>query len=177
MVERFLTQIQKSTQHNCFYHFTDRRNLESIRRAGGILCMRSLRENGITIPAPGGNDWSMDADRICHMDQYVHLCFTRGHPMRHLAEKEGRITDAVWLRINPEVIRLPGVMITDEVANKSGVVPQPVVHALPKIDLEVIYTRMDWRIPAIKQRLDVVDKYEIIVPNIVPLRFIQNAHG
>lgn len=177
MISDFLQAIGKSRQHSCFYHFTDRRNLASIKAHAGILSMQALRRKKIIIPAPGGNEWSLDADRLCGMDAYVHLCFTRGHPMRYLAEKEGRITDTVWLRIHPSILQLPGVMITDEVSNKSGVVPKSVTEALSVLDLEVIYTRTDWKDPAVKQRLDGADKYEVIVPDIVPIRYIQNPDG
>lgn len=111
------------------------------------------------------------------MDNYVHLCFTKGHPTSYHAIKDGRITDIVWLRINPEIIKLPGVLITDDVSNKSGVVPKEVAEALSEIDVEVIYTRTKWKDPAIKQRLDVVDKYEVVIPDIVPINYVQNANG
>ena len=42
--------------------------------------------------------------------------------MEYIAKKEGRIADTKFLSINLEVLKIPGVLITDEVANKSGVV-------------------------------------------------------
>ncbi len=44
------------------FHFTDRRNLPSIKETGGLFSYAKLKEMGIEIPAPGGNDWSHDAD-------------------------------------------------------------------------------------------------------------------
>ena len=73
-----------------FYHFTDTRNLPSIR-AHGLLSMRELRQRGIVV-TPGGNDWSLDADQRSGMDGYVHLCFFKGHPMEWLATQDGRIS-------------------------------------------------------------------------------------
>lgn len=37
------------------YHFTDRRNLASIRERGGLYPLATLRRNGWAVPAPGGN--------------------------------------------------------------------------------------------------------------------------
>ena len=38
------------------YHFTDRRNLASIREVGGLYSLVKLKEMGVQIAAPGGND-------------------------------------------------------------------------------------------------------------------------
>jgi hypothetical protein len=56
-----------------FYHFTDARNLSSIRQYG-ILSMREIRQRGLIV-APGGNNWSIEADQRSGMDAYVHLGF------------------------------------------------------------------------------------------------------
>ena len=111
------------------------------------------------------------------MDAYVHLCFTRSHPMAYKAQKDGRLVDVVWLRINPSILKLPDVKITTEVSNKSGVVPINVIDALSQIDHEVIYTRMTWGDPSVKQRLQTAEKYEVLVPIVVSLDYIENANG
>ena len=36
-----------------FYHFTDNRNIESIKAHGGLLSLAELRRLDIEIPAPG----------------------------------------------------------------------------------------------------------------------------
>jgi hypothetical protein len=89
--------------------------------------------------------------------------------MAHLARQDQRIKDVVWLRVCPEVIRLKGIMITNGVSNKSGIVPRPITESIGELDLDVLYNRMDWRLPEINRRLREADKYEILVPKIVPL--------
>ncbi len=42
------------------------------------------------------------------------------------------------------------------------------------IDHEVLYTRTDWRDPAIQQRLSQAEKCEILVPGFIPLELIRN---
>src|ERR1700678_2645905 len=83
------------------YHFTDRRNLPFIREHGGLYPMTKLRKKNIEVPAPGGNDWSQDADGIKGMDAYVHLCFRATHPMEYVAREAGRIGDTIFLQIHP----------------------------------------------------------------------------
>src|SRR5205809_5283998 len=67
------------------YHFTDRRNLPLIRDLGGLYPLAELVRKGVDVPAPGGNEWSRDADGMRGMDQYVHLCFRSTHPMAFIA--------------------------------------------------------------------------------------------
>jgi ssDNA thymidine ADP-ribosyltransferase, DarT len=156
-----------------FYHFTDIRNLPTIR-LHGLLSMRALRERSIIV-APGGNDWSLDADRRSGMDDYVHLCFFKEHPMEYVAKKDGRIGDSRFLKIVPSVIEIPGVMITDKVANRSDAWPRPAEVMVGKLDLEVIYTRTDWKDAKIQERLRAARLCEILVPKSVPLELIRNV--
>lgn len=173
-LDRFIAErVLGSPQQRHFIHFTDAANLDSIRRHG-LLSMRQLRERGIQIPAPGGNRWSRDADEASGMDAYVHLCFKAGHPMEKSAVDGGNIKDLRHLQIRPEVIKLVGAMITNDVANKSGVVPGPAAAMLDQLDLEVLYTRTDWRDEAIYRRLVAAEKCELLIPNYIPPHFIIN---
>jgi hypothetical protein len=169
--EFLLGYVQRSPQHRVFYHFTDSRNIASIRQRG-LWSTRRLRESGVEIPAPGGNEWSQDADESCGMDAFVHLCFTKGHPMAHLAVQDGRIQNLQYIPVRPDVIKLPGVMLTDAVANKSGVIPGRPGEMLDQLDLAVIYTWTDWRNPAVNARLQAADRYEILVPDCVPRSYL-----
>lgn len=163
-IDRFFSEhLNRSELHKCFYHFTDSRNLESIRRHG-LLSMRECKRRNIAVAAPGGNQWSLDADISCGADAYVHLCFTRSHGMAHTAQQTGRIQGVVWMKIDPTVIMVEGAMITLDVANKSGVVRMRPSVALEKLDLDVIYKRTEWRDPAVMARLQAARKCEILIP-------------
>jgi hypothetical protein len=156
------------------YHFTDRRNVLKIRELGGLYSLAKLREMNIEIPAPGGNDWSHDADRYKGLDEYIHLCFRDNHPMEYIARKEGRIQESVFLHIHPDVLEMEGVKFTADVSNKFGVTICSVDEAKSIIDFEVLYTRTDWRDPQIQQRLKQAEKCEILVPDHIPLGLIRN---
>lgn len=136
--------------------------------------MEHLRRRGTEVPAPGGNEWSHDADEFKGMDKYVHLCFRPSHPMEYVARKEGRIGDTIFLHINPDVLLWEGVRFTPEIANKSGVEAYTIEAAMDIIDFEVLYTRTDWADPEIRKRLQQAEKYEILVPKRIPLNLIRN---
>jgi hypothetical protein len=160
------------------YHFTDRRNLDLIRELGGLYPLAELRRKGISVPAPGGNEWSWDADEFKGFDEYVHLCFRATHPMEFRARAEGRIGDSIFLMVHADVLLGDGVLFTPDVANKSGVQAYPIQQAAEMIDYEVLYTRTDWRNAAIKQRLQQAEKCEVLVPRSIPLEMIRNfPHG
>ena len=161
-----------------FFHFCDRRNLPLIQELGGLYSLEQLEERCIQIPAPGGNDWSHDADRMKGLHRYIHLCLRNNHPMEYLARQAERIVDSIFLQISSEVLQLDGVMYTADVSNKSGVRLHTIEDAREMIDFEVAYTRTDWRDPAIKKRLDDCEKCEILVPDFVPIELIRNIpHG
>jgi ssDNA thymidine ADP-ribosyltransferase, DarT len=157
-----------------FYHFTDRRNLPIIKRHGGLYSLAKLRELGIEVPAPGGNDWSHEADERKGLDCYVHLCFRANHPMLYRAMQENRIEVPIYLEIHPEILKMEGVMFTADVSNKSGVEILTLDQAREMLDFEVLYTRTNWKDPEIQQRLKQAEKCELLVPNHIPLDLIRN---
>jgi hypothetical protein len=155
-----------------FYHFTDDRNLPSIR-AHGLLSMREIRQRALIV-APGGNNWSLEADQRSGMDAYVHLGFFSDHPMEYVAKKEGRIVKTRYLKIRPDIITLPGVLISDRVANRADALPKPAEEMIDKLDLDVIYTRTDWTDAKIKVRLKAAQLCEILIPKSISVASIKN---
>jgi hypothetical protein len=167
------TSFLKHFRVGGFYHFTDQRNLPSIRSAGGLFSLEQLKNRGIVPPAPGGNEWSHDADAIRGLDKYVHLCFRQEHPMEYVARTEGRLGTTVFLSIEPGVLLQEGVMFTPDVSNKSGVPLLSFEEALEAIDFSVLYERHDWRDPEVKERMKLAKKCELLVPDMVPLSMIR----
>jgi ssDNA thymidine ADP-ribosyltransferase DarT-like protein len=110
----------------CLYHFTDVRNIPYIRKRKAILCTARLREKGYTFFA-GGNDWSLEQDQRLGMDCYVHLCWTRGHPMEwHIRQRDAEIR-IIYLQIDRSILFEPGVLFTPGVANALGMTS----HSIP----------------------------------------------
>jgi hypothetical protein len=169
-LDKFLTKyVKDSTQQRWFIHFTDKSNIPSIK-THGILSTREVRRLGMNVNF-GGNQWSQDQDKATGMDGYVHLCFKTGHPMEKRAVDDGSIKQMVHLKVSPEIIRLPEVLLTDDVSNKGGVVTGKPADMLDKIDLDVLYTYMLWQ-GEILERLKKAEKCEILVPKVVLPEYI-----
>jgi hypothetical protein len=66
-------------------------------------------------------------------------------------------------------------MITTAPSNQGGVLKVPAAVALADLDLDVIYTYMDWTNPEIHARLQIARKYEILVPKRVPIEYIMGG--
>jgi len=160
------------SQIRWLHHFTDSRNVASIRELKGLWSRHELDRRGAEYHA-GGNDWSFDADEMVGMEKYVHLCFRTNHPMEFTAKQEGRIERTTWLYIDPKVLHLDGVMYSHGVSNKSGMEIHTIRDAVDLIDFEVICTRTDWRDPEIKARLDQAELCEVLVPKHVPLKYFE----
>ena len=153
------------------YHFTDLRNLPSIRKLSGLWSTAKLREMGVDFHG-GGNQHSLDADKMFGMDKYVHLCFTTKHPMAYLATHDGRIEKLQWLYLEDpkEVFEIDGVQYCPEVSNKSGVTLYSIEHARETFDDTALYDFHDWREGDNYARRVAVEKCEILVPDHLPLK-------
>jgi hypothetical protein len=149
-----------------------------IREYGGLYSLARLRELKIQVPAPGGNDWSHEADMRKGLDRYVHLCFRTNHPMLFRAMQDKRIEVPVYLEVHPDVLQIDGVMYAADVSNKSGVEIYSLDQAKEMVDFEVLYTKTDWKDPDIQKRLQHAEKCELLVPDHIPLDLIRNfPHG
>lgn len=167
-----MTQDSPS-QIRWLYHFTDVRNPASIKAMDGLYSTAILQAKGIKTFYAGGNELSLELDKRTGMDQYVHLCFRPNHPMAHIAQNEGRIQRAVYLPVDPSIIRLPGVRYSAGVAVKTGVHICDIAEAVNIIDYQVLYTRMDWNVAEIQERLQAAEKCEILVPDHVPMNYLE----
>ncbi len=156
------------------YHFTDRRNLSLIRELGGLQPLADLLVADISIPAPGGDEGSHYVDQQRRLDHYVHLCFRNTHPMEYAARQQGRIQDTVFLQVHASVFEWEGVLFCPGMANTNGIAFHRMDEARQMIDYQVLYSRTDWRDPAIQQRLRAAEKCEILVPSMIPLDLIRN---
>ena len=156
----------------CFYHFTDSRNLDSIRHAGGLLRVAEIGRRNMEIVAPGGNILSHEADVRLGLDEYVHLCLFPEHPMEYRARQDGRIIHSRFLKISTRVLFFENIRFTADVSNMNSVDPLRLDQACELMDFEVIYDRTDWHDPVIQNRRRIAKRYELLVPTDIPLNLI-----
>lgn len=164
-------------QIRSLFHFTETRNLTSIRNRGGLYSWQRLQEMGVVVEVPGGNDWSHDADALKGLDSYVHLCLRANHPMEYIARREGRIERSIFLDIDPAVLDFDGVLFTEDVSNKRGVETRTLDEAEELIDFDVIDGNIDYQDQDHLARLRQVEKCEILVPDFIPIALIRNLRN
>lgn len=84
----------------CFYHFTDVRNLENIRKYGGLISWSSCDSHEVEIPSAGGSDFSRRLDMRYNLQDYVRLSFCDDHPMAYRLKQEGKTLVLLKIKID-----------------------------------------------------------------------------
>ena len=154
------------------YHFTDARNLESIRRNGGLYSWWQCGRRGIRITAPGGDRRSRRMDEEHALQDYVRLSFNPRLPMMYVAQKAGRIGDIAILRIDPSVIYLEPTLFSDRNANDRDAWLGPSIKTFERIDFRLATgTRRYLDLEQAERKLF---QAEVLVNGHVPLNLIQN---
>ena len=164
-------QILEQGNVTKLYHFTDRDNLESIIKNGGIYSWADCRDKGISISKPGGGDLSRSLDQRDNLEYYVRLSFVKDHPMMFVAMNEGRITNPVVLEINIETALWKDTMYADRNMTKNGANVGGSINNLKDIHFELFkgqgYFDMD-------DDDKMYFKAEVLVKNYIPLKYITN---
>ena len=152
----------------CFYHFTDVRNLENIKKYGGLISWSSCETHDVEIPSAGGSDFSRRLDMRYNLQDYVRLSFCDDHPMAYRLKQEGKTL--VLLKIRIDVAEWEGTLFSNINATDVGH-----SHGGTLSDLQKI------RWSAVKRnyvsREDEDFKYhqaEILVKTAIPKEFIVN---
>ena len=151
-----------------FYHFTDRRNLASIRQRGGLYSWEDCRKKGIDIPYAGGNETSRSLDRRYGLGEYVRLSFCDDHPMAHGLKLQGR--DQVLLKVKIDVAELESTLFSDINATDNNCAFGPGLQYLRRVDMTAVkqhFVKKDS--PDFKKH-----QAEVLVKHFVPLDMIIN---
>lgn len=168
LIDDFVGALLKYNRR--LYHFTDARNVPGIRELG-LLPTRTIVERGLRA-VTGGDDGSLHIDRQKGLDAFNSLSFCRSHPMAHVAKGEGRIDTVRILTICPSVLLRPGVMLSDQVATANEAKIGAPNDMIPLMDLGATYQRLDWRSPEGQQRRQAAEKWEALVPDVIPPNLI-----
>ena len=153
------------------YHFTDRSNLESIIKEGGLYSWMDCDRKGIKITKPGGEALSRALDCRHNLQEYVRVSFTTQHPMMYVAMQEGRISNPVILEIDPEVIYWKSSKYSDSNATRNDACVGENLDAFKKIHFNSVKARTHF---------DLTDEEkpyfqaEILVKSFIPLECIKN---
>lgn len=155
------------------YHFTDRDNLESIIKNGGLFSWMDCERKGIKIAKPGGGSLSRQLDNGRNLGDYVRVSFTTQHPMMYVAMKDGRMSNPVILEIDPEVIYWKGTCFSNMNAATYKVRPNigETIDDFKQIHFQSVKARKHFDLPEEEQPYF---QAEILVKNCIPLEYIKN---
>lgn len=150
------------------YHFTDRRNLESIRKHGGLFSWQTCLSRGITIPYAGGDCNSRLLDRRHGLQDYVRLSLCDDHPMMWRLKQMGY--DLVLLKIKVDAAVLRDTLFSDMNATDNQHSHGGSLQDLKKIKFSATKRRY-------VSRDDADFKYhqaEVMVKTFIPAEYIVN---
>ncbi len=165
--EEFL-QVLKDNEIDTLYHFTDVRNLPSIKRHGGLFSWKYCEEHNIKIPYQGGDDDSKQLDVKYGLQDYVRLSFCYDHPMAYRLEQKG--CEIKILEIKIDVALLEGTLFSDINAADKLHTHGGSLEDLLNVNFEAVkrqYVRKDD--PDFKPH-----QAEVMVKTFVPLEYIVN---
>lgn len=153
------------------YHFTDRENLESIIKNGGLYSWADCEQKGICISKPGGSMDSRNLDKRDNLQNFVRVSFVREHPMMYVAMNDGRISNPVVLEIDPEVIYWQDSLYADRNATKNGALVGSSIDDFSQLHFNSFKAKKHFDLDADEQKFY---QAEVLVKNHIPLQFIKN---
>lgn len=155
------------------YHFTDYKNIESIKKLGGLYSWDYMLENNIYIPMSGGGQLSRMLDCRYGLENYVRTSICKNHPMMYVALNEGRISNPVILEIDPQIASLKDTLYSNMNATKTGHHSGGSISDLKKIRFNICLNS------SYRSLSDSEKSYyqaEIMVKQFIPEKYILNLH-
>ena len=153
------------------YHFTDRDNLESIIKNGGLYSWADCEQKDITISKPGGGQLSRQLDSRDGLQNYVRVSFVTQHPMMYVAMNEERISNPVILEIDPEVVYWNDTLYADRNATKTGANVGGTLDDLKRVHFQSVKACKYFDLDESEQQFY---QAEVLVKNFIPLQYIKN---
>ena len=160
--------IQSTLRNNgikSIWHFTDKSNLASIEKYG-LLCLREILTEDVHVSCFGADDLSHSLDIDRGLDQFVHLSFVKDHPMYHVAKRDGRIPNPIWIEIDLSVLHVDNTIFSDEVANGRGASIFSADKLEKMIDFETILYEKDFWIRKEARKAEIMVANNISYENI-----------
>lgn len=109
--------ILKNNRIGSLYHFTDKSNIDSIKRLG-LISNEELVNKGYKVKYASSSD-SRQIDKEMGLSRFVRLSFTKYHPMMYTAMTAYGLNPVV-IEFNPLIALMPGVFFSDRNCLKNG---------------------------------------------------------
>lgn len=166
--------IAKALNHygiKSIWHFTDRSNLESIKKYG-LLSLENIERRGIDVPCFGANELSHRLDRRKGIDKYVHLSFITEHPMHYAKKRDGLIPNPIWLEIDAVVLLENETIFSNNIANQNGVKFHHINTLATHVDMEALWGKSNENDANMQRRKKSAIRGEIMVKNQINIKNI-----
>ena len=156
------------------YHFTDRANIASIIRYGGLYSWYYCSKNDIIIPYPGGDGVSRREDMLYDLQDYVRLSFCNDHPMKYVARNQGRIQNPVILTISLDVCYFQETRFADMNATRRGHRQGKNLENLQSVHFNTVRQRSHFDLEEAEKPYF---QAEVLVKTWIPLEYITNINS
>lgn len=130
-------EILKRNNITKFYHFTDKNNIESIKRYG-LLSADELHKKGIR-PKYASSERSRYYDKEMGISDYVRLSLVKGHPMMYSSMTATGLTPII-LEINPIIALMPNVYFANTNTLAKDAQIGSTATDLTKLDFTIIHS-------------------------------------
>lgn len=155
----------------CFYHFTERRNLKSILQSGGLMSFQELRNRQINV-IHVSNDLSWELDAKKGLSNYIRLAFVKNHPMFWKAKYEMNF-ELIWIQIDREIATWENTKFTDKNATDKNVKLGHDLGFLKTIDYDAIHKSKDGY-NTLHEEEKRHAQSEILVEQFIPKKYFLN---
>ena len=171
--KKLFTDVLLDNKVKYLYHFTDKGNIESIIKLGGLYSWEYLLNNKIFIPFPGGDQLSRMLDSRFKLADYVRTSFCSDHPMKFVATKEGRIHNPVVLKIDPCIVTFRDTLFSDMNATSTNHHRGKKLEDLKRIRFDICLSKNYFNLS------DAEKPYyqaEVMVKRFIPTKYILNLN-
>ena len=150
-----------------FYHFTERENIDNIKRNGGICSLKYCLLNAIEVSTKGDMTLLRHKDAYFRLEDYARLSFCERHPL--IKKRQNAGADLVLLKIKLDVAWRYDTLFSDRDAAQEHL-EGATIEDLKKIRIEAIR----------KSNLEEWDpdylfnQAEVMVKSIIPIEYIEN---
>lgn len=166
--EKQIRQLLSDNGITHFYHFTERENIESIKRNGGICSLQYCLLNAIEVSTKGDMTLLRDTDASFYLEDYARLSFCDRHPLIKKRQEAG--ADLVLLKVKLDVAWRYDTLFSDRDAASKYHHHGSTIEDLKKVRMGAIR----------KSNLEEWDpdyefnQAEVMVKSIIPLEYIEN---
>jgi len=154
-----LKKILKDYGITSIWHFTDKSNLDSIKK-NGLLSLNLLNQKKIEVSCYGANELSHELDKNLGFDKYIHLSIIKDHPMQYIKKRNGEIPNPIWLEIDISVLFKDTSKCCNQIANSSSAKCYNIKKIAKVIDLEALLNNPSPRDPIKKAEILVLNRID-----------------